>query len=231
MAINIANAEQKVPSPAVDNALVLPLQLTSSLNTAQAIYKFANRVVYSDIREKEMTGYYYGNAPWYCRNFTADDNWIAQVAKLPYRPTSPLPGCDLNTSSAPLGGWVNPVAAGDPSLTFYIEGCNMEYFIQIELVTFVPSTGAITTAPVAVSRYFDVLTGSYNAISPWLSTYDTDQVKIGLPDTTTDDSVLLIDFYWRGAQTGAGGSSLEPGFLGALGIWDTPFSDFPAGSY
>ena len=231
MAINIANAEQKIPFPAVDSALILPLQLTSSLNTAQAIYKFANRVVYSDIREKEMTGYYYGNAPWYCANFTADDNWIAQVAKLPYRPTSPLPGSDLNTSAAPPGGWTNPVAAGDPSLTFYIEGCNMEYFIQIQLVTFVPSTGAITTAAVAVSRYFNVLTGGYNAISPWLSTYDTDQVEIGLPDTTTDDSVLLIDFYWRGAQTGAGGNSADPGFLGALGIWDTPFSDFPAGSY
>lgn len=231
MAINITNAQQKVPASAVDNAFILPLQLSSSLNTAQAIYKFANRVLYSDIREKELTGYYYGQAPWYCSTYTADDNWISQVVKLPYRPSSPLPGSDLNTSVAPIGGWVNPVAAGDPSLTFYIEGCNMEYFLQIQRVTFNSTTGAITYPAVLVSKYTNVLVGGYNAISPWLSTYDTDQVEIGLPNGTTDDSVLLIDFYWRGAQTGAGGSSIEPGFLGALAIWDTPFSDFPAGSY
>ena len=231
MAINIANVTQKAPQTALEGALILPLQLTSTLNTAQAIYKFANRVVYSDIREKELTGYYYGQAPWYCRNFTADDNWIAQVAKLPYRATSPLPGSNINISVAPPGGWVNPVAAGDPSLTFYIEGCNMEYFIQVERVTFIPSTGVLIFGLSPVSKYTNVLVGGYNAISPWLSTYDTDQVQIGLPNVTQDNSLLLIDFYWRGAQTGAGGNSADPGFLGALGIWDTPFSDFPAGSY
>jgi hypothetical protein len=211
--------------------LLLPLQVRTSLNTAQAIYKFANRVVYSDIREKGLTGYYYNNAPWYCDSFDFDDNWIGQVIKLPYRPSSPLPGSDLNTSTAPVLGWTNPVAAGDPSLTFYVEGCNVEYYINISIATFVAATGVITYLPIPSSRYTNVLAGAYVPATPWTSTYAVDQVQIGLPDTTTDNSFLLIDFYWRGAQTVAGGNSADPGFIGALAIWDTPFSDFPAGSY
>jgi hypothetical protein len=231
MAINIATVTQKQAISPTEGALILPLQISSSLNTAQAIYKFANRVVYSDIREKGLTGYYFNNAPWYCDSFTADDNWIAQVAKLPYRPTSPLPGSNLNTSAAPPGGWINPVGVGDPSLTFYIEGCNIEYFIQVEKVTFFPSTGVVTYGAVPVSKYSNVLPGVYNPVSPWLSTYDTDEVKIGLPDGTTDTSLIFIDFMWRAAQTSAGGNSADPGFVGAFAVWDTPFSDFPAGSY
>jgi hypothetical protein len=231
MAIDITTVKAKRPEQAVEGAFILPSQVSSSLNTAQATYKFANRVVYSDIREKGLTGYYFNNAPWYCEPYITDDNWIGQVAKLPYRPCSPLPGSNINTSSAPIGGWTNPVGFGDPSLTFYIEGCNMEYVVQIERVTFNSTTGAITYGLSPVSRYNGVLPGSYDVISPWLSTYDTDQLEIGLPDGTTDDSVLLIDFYWRGARTAIGGASARPGFVGAFAVWDTPFSDFPAGSY
>jgi len=231
MAINISTPKQKEPSPIIQGQFITGNKISSTLNTAQAIYKFANRVVYSDIREKGLTQYYYGNAPWYYDVFNIEDNWVSQVAKLPYRPSSPLPGSDINTSSAPIGGWINPVGLGDPSLTFYIEGCNLEYVIQVERVTFNPVTGAITYGVAPVSRYNNVLVGGYNAISPWLSTYDTDQVEIGLPDGTTDDSLILIDFLCRGASTSIGGSSLDPAFLGAFAIWDTPFSDFPAGSY
>jgi hypothetical protein len=231
MAINIANVKQKLPIKVVEGGFILPSQVSSTLNTAQAIYKFANRVVYSDIREKGLTGYYFNNAPWYCDSYITDDNWMGQVVKLPYRPCSPLPGSNINTSVAPPGGWVNPVLFGDPSLTFYIEGCNIEYFVQIQLATFNPTTGVITYPAVPVSKYTNVLPGTYDPVSPWLSIYDTDQVQIGLPDGTTDDSLLLIDFYWRGAQTIDGGATAFPGFVGAFAIWDTPFSDFPAGSY
>jgi len=231
MAINISTPEQKVPLVVNRDQLILGSQVSSTLNTAQAIYKFANRVVYSDIREKGLTGYYYGNAPWYYDNFTTDNAWISQVAILPYRPSSPLPGSDINTSVAPVLGWVNPVGVGDPSLTFYIEGCNLEYVIQVERVTFNSITGIVNYSIAPVSRYTNVLVGGYNAISPWLSTYDTDQVLIGLPDGTTDDSLLLIDLMCRGASTAIGGSSLDPAFLGAFAVVDTPFSDFPAGSY
>ena len=231
MAINIANVAQKVPTPAIEGAFIIPEQLSSSLNTAQAIYKFANRVIYSDIREKGLTGYYYNNAPWYYDNYNFDDNWIGQVIKLPYRPCSPLPGSNVNTSNAPPGGWVNPVGAGDPSLTFYIEGCNIEYYVNISIATFVPSTGVITYLATPRSFYSNTLAGVYVPATPWTSTYAVDQVQIGLPDGTTDDSFLLIDFYWRGAQTADGGDSTKPGFVGAFAIWETPLSDFPAGSY
>lgn len=231
MAINIATVKQKQTISPTEGGLILPLHVSSSLNTAQATYKFANRVVYSDIREKGLTGYYFNNAPWYYDPYNTEDNWISQVSKLPYRPSSPLPGSGLNTSVAPPGGWINPVGVGDPSLTFYIEGCNIEYFIQIERITFVSSTNVVTYGAVPLSKYTNVLPGAYNPVSPWLSTYDTDEIKIGLPDGTTDDSLLLIDFLWRGAQTSAGGNSAQPAFLGAFAVVDTPFSDFPVGSF
>jgi hypothetical protein len=231
MTINISTPKQQEPSPVVRSQFIIGDPISTTLNTAQAIYKFANRVVYSDIREKGLTGYYYGNAPWYYDSANTETHWVSQIAKLPYRASSPLPGSDINTSAAPPGGWINPVGVGDPSLTFYIEGCNLEYAIQVERVTFNPTTGVVTYGAVPLSRYSNVLPGAYNLGSPWLSTYDVDQVKIGLPDGTTDTSLLLIDFMCRGASTALGGNSLFPAFLGAFAIWDTPFSDFPAGSY
>lgn len=231
MTINITTVQQKLPLPVTRGQTILPNQISRSLNTGQAIYKFANRVLYSDLRDKDQTGLYFNNAPWYYDAYDTDDNWVSQVVKLPYRPCSPLPGSNLNTSAAPVGGWLNPVAAGDPSLTLYVEGCNLEYAIQIEVVTFNPVTGVVTYGAVTPSVYVNGLIGAYNVGSPWLSVYATDEVRIGLPDTTTDESLVLIDFYCRAARTAIGGNSTIPGFLGAVAIWDTPFDDFPSGSY
>lgn len=223
MTIDINNTKQKLANEVSRRVNIVSPQVTSVINTHQAIYKYSNRVIYSDIRNTDLTGYYFNNAPWYYINQSSDSNWVAQICKLPYRPDNPLPGSDLDAvTAAPT----NPVAAGTPNITLYVSGCNIQYYIQIERVTVNPVTHVITYTG-DKSKYDNNLTGAYNPISPWLSTYDTDEVLIGLPDNTEPGDRLLIDFYVRGSND----DEDSPGFLGAVALWETQLIDFPQNSY
>jgi hypothetical protein len=223
MTIDISTTKQKLADQVSARTNIVASQASNLINTHQAIYKFSNRVIYSDIRNKDLTGYYYGNAPWYYTPFSSDANWVAQICKLPYRVDSPLAGSDISTvTAAPT----NPVSAGTPNITLYVEGCNLQYYVQIERVTVNSTTGVITYTG-DISKYDGTLAGSYNSSFPWLSTYATSEVFIGLPDNTTTDSILLIDFYCRGANV----DEDNEGFLSAVAFIETPVTDFPSGSY
>ena len=223
MTIDINTVKQKLPLEVNQGQLILPSQISGFLNTIQATYKFSNRVIYSDFRNTDLTGYYFNNAPWYYINRSSESNWVGQICKLLYKPVSPLPGSNLDAvTAAPT----NPVAAGTPNITLYVSGCNIQYFIQIERVTVNSTTGVITYTG-DTSRYDNNLPGVYDPISPWLSTYDTDEVRIGLPDNTVPGDKLLIDFYVRGSND----DEDAPGFLGAVALWETQLEDFPQGSY
>lgn len=223
MTINISTAKQKLSNSVSRRTNIVASQVSNLINTHQAIYKYSNRVIYSDIRNLDLTGYYFNNAPWYYEPYSEDANWIAQICKLPYRPDDPLPGSNLDSvTSAPT----NPVSAGVPNITLYVKGCNLEYFIQIERVTVNSSTGVITYTG-DISKYDGTLAGSYNSSFPWLSTYATSEVFIGLPDNTEPGDILLIDFYTRGANI----DEDAPGFLGAVALWETKLHDFPQSSY
>jgi hypothetical protein len=223
MTVDITTVKQKRPVFVSQGQLILPNQVSGLLNSIQAIYKFSNRVIYSDFRNTDLTGYYFNNAPWYYINLSSDSHWVAQISKLLYKPVSPLPGSDLDAVTAVP---VNPVAAGTPNITLYVSGCNIQYYIQIERVTVNSTTGVITYTG-DISKYSNNLTGAYNPISPWLSTYDTDEVRIGLPNNTVPGDKLLIDFYVRGSND----DEDAPGFLGAVALWETQLFDFPQGSY
>jgi hypothetical protein len=223
MTINISTVKQQRPTNVGSGISIIAKQYESLLNSEQACYKYSNRVIYTDFRNKDLTGYYYGNAPWYYPPYEDDSNWVAQVTKLPYRPNSPLPGSNVNlVTSVP----VNPVSAGVPNLTLYIEGCNLQFFIQIERVTVDSSTGAITYTGDG-SRYSQILVGAYNAGSPWLSTYSNFEVRIGLPENTTSEDLLLIDIYTRGSDE----DESSPGFLSTIALWESQFSNFPDGNF
>ena len=223
MTIDINNTQQKLANEVSRRINIVDPQVTSVINTHQAIYKYSNRVIYSDIRNTDLTQYYFNNAPWYYTNRSTDPNWVAQICKLPYRPDSPLPGSNLDIVTAVP---VNPVAAGVPNITLYVSGCNIQYYIEIERVTVNPVTHVITyTGDRSTSS--GNLPGLYNPISPWLSTYDVDEVRIGLPDNTEPGDRLLIDFYVRGSNI----DEDAPGFLGAVALIETPLEDFPSGSY
>jgi hypothetical protein len=223
MTIDINTVKQKIPLLVNQGQLILPSQVSGFLNSIQAMYKFSNRVIYSDFRNTDLTGYYFNNAPWYYINRSSESNWVGQICKLLYKPVSPLPGSNLDAvTTAPI----NPVAAGVPNITLYVSGCNIQYFIQIERVTVNSTTGVITYTG-DTSRYDNNLPGVYDPISPWLSTYDTDEVRIGLPDNTVPGDKLLIDFYVRGSND----DEDAPGFLGAVALWETQLTDFPQGSY
>jgi hypothetical protein len=223
MTIDINTVKQKIPLLVNQGQLILPSQVSGFLNSIQAMYKFSNRVIYSDFRNTDLTGYYFNNAPWYYINRSSESNWVGQICKLLYKPVSPLPGSNLDAvTTAPI----NPVAAGVPNITLYVSGCNIQYFIQIERVTVNSTTGVITYTG-DISKYDNNLPGVYDPISPWLSTYDTDEVRIGLPDNTVPGDKLLIDFYVRGSND----DEDAPGFLGAVALWETQLTDFPQGSY
>lgn len=243
MTINISTVRNTL-SPPYGPGRALTADIPSSMMEAyQAEYAFTRTALYSDFRDTFLTGYHYGNAPWYTPPRSTDSNWIGHLVRLWYEvPTkgtnaSPivltLPNSDLDTVAVtPPTNSVPSV--GVPALKLLVEGVNLEYYFQIQAVKL--GLGPPSNDGFGIDynggrsiRYGNLI-GSLNILSPWLSTFATFDNRVGLPAHApgeTDRRFYTLDFYYRGSND----DEDQPGYLTKLAIIEPQFSDFPAGSY
>ena len=103
------------------------------LDAYNAMYKFASAPLYADYRDERLTGYPYGNAPWYTPAVSEDPNWIGGIVRMIYRRPPVCPNSNV-TSVASTPAYNTPVSVGTPGLQVILRGLNLEYFVQIEAV-------------------------------------------------------------------------------------------------
>jgi hypothetical protein len=230
MAINISTVTNKLAPVVGPGSQINDTLVSGVLESYQAAYAFSRSSVYAEFRDKALTGYHYGNAPWYVRERDVDANWIGHLCRVVYERPPIFPNSDL--SAVAVAPTVNtPVGTGVPGLRLVVEGVNLEWFFQIEAIKIglgPPSNDGYGIDYTGnTSKQYGTVAGTYNSISPWLSTYATFDNTIGFPvHGIPDDRYFTLDFYYRAANV-----SGIPGYLSKLAIIEPQFSDFPAGSY
>lgn len=243
MTINISTVKNTLAPPYGAGRALTADVLTSATEAFQAEYAYTRTALYSDFRDQALTGYYYGNAPWYAPPRSSDSNWIGHLVRLWYEVPSKgtnaapivltLPNSDVDivaVTPAPN----TTAAVGTPALRLLVEGVNLEWYFQIQAVRL--GLGAPSFDGFGIdynggrSIRYGFVNGTLNLGSPWLSTFATFTDRVGLPAHApgeTDRRFYTLDFYYRGSND----DEDQSGYLTKLAIIEPQFSDFPLGSY